>query len=586
MRPSAWLTAAIVMVLLGSVAVDAFRQDAVLRRGAAVSGRVIDADSGRPVPGAVVRYRLSRANEESPGLITSQDGAFRFPGVPDGILTITADSFGYLPGAVGKLRPRGTGVDVGVDGGRDVSNLTIRLWRQAVISGRVTSPVGEPLAHVGVAAVSDLPSSDLYNPTLSYRGATDDAGEYAIAVPGGTYHVVAPMSYSTFPVRYRGSAARGPFTWVNELTSENGRYRMNLPVPAPPPRDADGRETIYVTSGYPGTTDAAGLTPIVIEGGARRSGVDFMLQTALRIKIRGVARGPSGPLEKTIVRLTRGLLADEFIQAATAEDGRFEFLAVPPGTYEFEAQRHLGEYDVFESDPEGLRAHGVLTVGSTDIDDFDVVLTPGRSVRGKVVVEGAGVTTTGRRAPTVRLQSLAARRAWLTSNGRQSGTVGGFVSTGMSPGRYGILVSPNDWSVVSVTKAGRLLSSPVVEVDDADITDLVVTIVNRTITLSGSIRDSIGAPAAWATAVLIPADASPETVSREPTRLRTARAGIDGRFTFRPPAPGDYIVGAMDERDMDRWPAAAFLGDIATTGERVTLAAGESRELSLKLPGR
>lgn len=78
----------LIAVLLGSVAAAR----SIRAQGAPAAGRVLDALSGRPIPGAVVTVLGTTLRS-----VTGSDGAFRLADVPPGVWQIQATAIGYRP---------------------------------------------------------------------------------------------------------------------------------------------------------------------------------------------------------------------------------------------------------------------------------------------------------------------------------------------------------------------------------------------------------------------------------------------------------------------------------------------------------
>lgn len=183
----------------------------VLVRGARVTGRVIDADSGEPLAGARVTLRSREGSvrlaapddtrirvwsEERPldEAVTGDDGAFVFPHVPaTGFHDVLATHFGSrerylgiawvartgyaLAGAMIPVRRDGSSVD-----------LEIRCWPACRIQGRVVDGAGVPVFGAEVWAssyrqpIGSVPGGPASPSRLIVR--TDASGQYVLeAVP-------------------------------------------------------------------------------------------------------------------------------------------------------------------------------------------------------------------------------------------------------------------------------------------------------------------------------------------------------------------------------------------------------------------
>ena len=90
------------------VAIVAVRPQAIPQAPSAASilGRVVDAASGQPIAGTIVK--LEPAGKQTP-ILTGSDGQFLFRQLSPGLYRITASKPGYLNSAYGQMRARGQG---------------------------------------------------------------------------------------------------------------------------------------------------------------------------------------------------------------------------------------------------------------------------------------------------------------------------------------------------------------------------------------------------------------------------------------------------------------------------------------------
>jgi Carboxypeptidase regulatory-like domain len=122
-----------------------------------------------------------------PGMIsvlTGPDGEFSFDGVPQGRTQVSAQKPGYFAGH-GGVPQRPTVFIAGPDTGK----LSIKLWPEAIISGRVVGKDGEPLENVNIRVEKSGNSpAPMYLRQNSVM--TDEDGNFRIAeLPPGEYLV-------------------------------------------------------------------------------------------------------------------------------------------------------------------------------------------------------------------------------------------------------------------------------------------------------------------------------------------------------------------------------------------------------------
>src|SRR5229473_1595479 len=123
-----------------------------------VSGTVINLDTGEPVSRALVDINqiwdrvpggtgaMAFASKWRRAMLTDQDGHFKFEGVPQADVFLSATKPGFLNDEGEPFSPPGQRVRSGPDS----TSVVIRLMQTAVISGRVTDADGEPLEGIAI----------------------------------------------------------------------------------------------------------------------------------------------------------------------------------------------------------------------------------------------------------------------------------------------------------------------------------------------------------------------------------------------------------------------------------------------------
>jgi protocatechuate 3,4-dioxygenase beta subunit len=159
----------------------------VLRRGAPVSGRVVD-PAGAPVAGARVRYEGASdwAQASSAPVTTDADGAFTIDAMPAGSFRFGARHDAHAPG---------TTEAIALDGATARGGVEIRLAPGGAIAGVVVDRAGTPVAWARVRAGERMQGLALGRTREATAGA--DGAFRIAALPRGTIDVVALADAAT-----------------------------------------------------------------------------------------------------------------------------------------------------------------------------------------------------------------------------------------------------------------------------------------------------------------------------------------------------------------------------------------------------
>ncbi|HEX3528051.1 MAG TPA: carboxypeptidase regulatory-like domain-containing protein [Thermoanaerobaculia bacterium] len=303
-----------------------------------VSGQVVDAATGLPIPGATVRITGT-------GDATATDAAGNFTLTrAAGIYTLTATAAGYLPA---------TTLPFTLSAGVDSPVGTIPL---AAAPGRITGTVvssidGGPLAGVSVTV-----------PESGAVAFTDASGAFALEQPAGTYSLIlslpgyADQTVPPFPLAKGTTHALGTVTLVANPATITGRVLDSVTgagiagatVTAAGPGAAAVRKAAVTVSG---TTDATGAFALQVPPGtyaltlsqtgyATRSTAAINLGPGASYAFGNLTLDRLGAITGAVVKSTDGTpvagatvtVTGTLNTATTGASGAFT-LAQPPGTW-------------------------------------------------------------------------------------------------------------------------------------------------------------------------------------------------------------------------------------------------------------
>ena len=620
---------------------------------AVLLGQVVDADTGQPIPDATVTLTgrpapargratpppassslfdlmLARGGTSAERVVSAANGRFVFRGLPASTYTLRAEAMGYVDNPTA-LRVAGAVAFVEIRDKQPSARATLRLWKQAVITGTVLDEAGEPVIGANVRAYRRVVSRF---GQLSYdspdSASTDDRGRYRLPrLDPGDYLVVVPQSHATSPAAAADAAMQSLMSgqmpegglnalgnagasWMDPRAVRVGEWRLSS-TNVQSPGAGDGTLLAYRTVFYSSAFMPTEATWLSLRSGEERAGVDFALQPVPTGRITGVVTGSSGSLGGLPVRLVpaSGRLAGDpaALDVATGQtqpDGRFALLAVPPGDYRvivrrdppadlpadlpdelasnpmiqmaLNMQRGAGRIPVF--------GEAAITLRAGESADIAIAVGEGVSMAGQLVFQDGQAPVGRELARTV----VALRPLDATLMGARTirpAADGKLTASGLLPGRYGVSATlaaqGTTWVVKSVTANGRDATTAALVIGDKPVTDLSVVLTRQTGTVRGTVRrdstpgrESTGAPPSM-TAVALPANfADWQDFELLIDRLYFGGVLQDGTFRLGPMLPGEYFVAVVDESQIDPGQGLALVRALAVQATRITVSPGEN----------
>jgi hypothetical protein len=131
---------------------------------------------------------------------------------------------------------------------------------------------------------------------------------------------------------------------------------------------------------------------------------------------------------------------------------------------------------------------------------------------------------------------------------------------------------------------GRDVSDEPLEIGDADVGGITLTLTDRPNEITGSISTVDSSSPREGAVVLFPSDPAKRTsVDQFTRRVVTVRPALDGTYLFRNIPAGEYCIYALLESRMIDWPDPRFLDTIAQRAPRIPIAWNEHRAINLFL---
>jgi hypothetical protein len=604
-----------------------------------IVGQVLDAGTSQPIGGALVTIAGRGAAPAPPvggqpggplRLVTGPDGRFVVHDLPKGTFFINAAADGYVGGSAGQSRPGGSSQPVDLADDEHVTDVKVRLWRFAVLTGTVVDEAGEPAVNTPVRAFRKMAVAGRSRYTSTGFGTTDDRGIYRIsALTPGDYIVAVPQTQSTVPAALldsmmqsvaSGTPARAALVDIMATGSAPvfggtgvriGDLLLSSPSGGSAPT-SDGRVFAYQSVYYPAATSLSQASLVTLRSGEERSGIDLQLRLAPTVRLSGVVTAAMGPIGSVSVRLTpassddgSGDLGVDTATAATRVDGSFTFLGVPPGQFIATVVKtprppipaELASNPMVQmafggagGPTEALYGQTSVTVGDADVDGLSITLTMGAKVSGRFEFDGSAPQPQPQqlRSINVSLQS-ADGRGFAPSPFGSSGQTGvdangQFKTPGYPAGKYFINVgNPGSaWMVRSIMADGRDIANEPLELRDTDIADVVVTFTDKISQLTGTVRATgAGTAPAGDTVFLFPADFKVRIANADGRRFRNAIVAKSGAYTFNSLPVGEYFVAVVDSEDVTENRDSPFFEALSRVATHVTIAEGEKKTQDL-----
>ena len=547
--------------------------------GSSVKGKVVYADSGRPLRRAQVTIYDPAERGRRRHLLawTNGRGEFQIRDVPAGKYFVMVSAPGVLNSSpVAREEAQRELTSVTVDG-TSQADVTVRVKRGGAISGKVTYADGDPAVN---AAIRVLRQQDgrwipVYPSGLSGdRVLTDDRGVYRVpGLPPGQYIV--------------GAAEQ---KWGVELTERDDPDGGNLL-----------NRALLTTSYHGGAMSPGGATQLGIAAGEEKEEIDITLADLRAHRLSGVVtlKADGSPVARARLSLKRSgedpALASELEEpvANTDEQGRFTFDEVPDGGYTMAVSPPSSFARRPEDYPTGSRTGAgrkfapkevEVTIAGADLLNLPVVVSGGGHISGVVRVEGG--------KPLPRTVLIAAEDAGGEGRGGPLSPVrvqpdGTFTLEGLPAGGVYLRASvpPDHKYYTKSVSLGRVDMSrePLVVKEDEGLTDVRIEISPGVAQLSGRVLASDGkSPVPGAGVLLVPADLD-QQVARG--RRMYGMSNADGSFRVGG-APGEYLVIVVRAADTMYQLSGEALKARAADAQRVVLQPGESKQMDLIARGR
>jgi hypothetical protein len=561
------------------------QRDAPLPPAGRITGRVLAADTGRPVK----RARVFASSAELPGgrgALTDDVGVYDLPELPAGRYSVIVSKSGFVSLSYGQRRPLQAGTPLQLVDGQQLKGVDFRLPRGSVIEGRVLDEDGDAMPGVMVRVMRYQYQQGDRRLVAAGSAQTDDQGRYRVwgLTPGDYYVSAVARNFNVGGGRGGRGGPGGPGGPLGGIPfGGRGGVGMGLGVGvvAGPPTD-EPEQLAYAPTYFPGAPSVNEAKPVTVGLGQELLDINFSMQLVRAARITGHVTNPDGsPTTSGSVNLvTEGTAAGRQIGANFGGriqwDGEFSLANVAPGRYLLRARGDDTETPQHASQP--------ISVNGQDLEGVMVVLAPGATINGTVVFQPGQSP-----APDLTQVRITAPSTDQTSFGPQPNVrvdkEGRFTLAGVPAGSHLIRPGGNNlrgWALRSVSIGGReITDSPLSLRAGENVADVEIVFTDRLTEISGTVTNAQGTPAPDFTVLAFPTDAS---LWRPQARhVMTARPDQTGKYRIRALPPGDYYLATVDPSEQGEWFEPAYLEEHRNGAARLTLGDGDVKTQDFRI---
>jgi len=513
--------------------------------GYRVSGVVVDAVTGTPVPRAEVSTTL---DDEEIKTTAGDDGKFVFQDMAAGKYAIYAVAQGYVREGLNEHRGFLTGVAVGT--GLDSEHIFFPLHRQAVIAGRVTDEHGEAVRHaqvllLGVENLSGRPGMGMHGETQS-----DDLGEYRFArlLPGE--YCIAVDAHPWY--------ARPMFNYATEPDERDSPFRQITPKPNP------ALDVVYPLTFYPGVTNERAAAELKLTAGDTVQ-ANIQLQALPSVHVRMSNLPVDGKNAVNVAAAVKFFGPSErgvSMSYRQISPGEYELAGLPPGDVTLHLRRNGNLGWQYET----------IAANLNDGDTLDAAETAGvANVSGRVIPMKDSANHAG--GSVVLLDDGSPIASAIL---QKDGT---FSFAPVQVGTYKIMVNVpgNDDYVQSVSAKGAKTSGKEITIASAGDVQLSITMGRGVGEVTG-VAKLDGKPTAGVMVLLVP-----ESGQAEEENSRMDQSDSDGSFALRGIFPGKYRLVAIEDGWDLEWGSRELMKEYLEKGEALQIFANDQKKVVLEV---
>ena len=504
-----------------------------------ISGMVVSSAGAALRKADVYLNRMDQGVGSNSLAITDADGRFVFPSVTPGQYVLSAQKTGYIHSSITEGRTRRTGI-MKVGDGEALTGISLTLYPQGVITGKVMDEDGDPLQGVNLQVATFGYARGKRQLMTRGSAQSNDIGEYRIAN-------LLPGKYVVFANR------QGSF--LNVSASEVVE---------------EGYPIVF----YPNALDPAQATQLESTPGNELRSIDFRMRKVRTFHIRGqitdyAAAEKAGPHFAVYVTRTSGGfgLGGPGGGSPVHPDGSFDIPGLVPGSYIVAAMRMVQGYSTVATVP--------VELGNRNQEGVSLTLGDGINLKGTLKFEGAPQDATKLRISLEPIETSV----FSVPNSQPAKADGTFTILGASPSKYRVTANgmPANCYIKSVKAGQQEVFDTGLDLSAGSPGDLEITISDKAASVAGTVRNDKQQPAPGALVLLL-ASGARQGQSRF---LRNAIVQQDGSFKLAGITPGEYLLFAFDVLEEGSWDDPEFLPRYESKATKLKLSEGSSESTQL-----
>jgi hypothetical protein len=505
-----------------------------------ISGKVINAEDGQPLPNAEVYLARFPKPTGQESKLADSEGRFSFSSLSAGKYALLAGKKGFLPQSFGGHE----GYVIGIFVGPELANpdLTLTLQPAGSITGVVRGDDGAPVQGAKISLFRDHLLEGLRRTFLVKDVSTDGRGIYRFGhVPPGKYYLAVSAENDFFNFgRLIGSSVLFSRPWN----------------PLPPEL-----EVIYPVTFFPSATKAEARQSLRL-GAGERLHADFNLQSVPAMHIRI-------PLQAT-PRFKMRAFQDEDIDADTllipSDSQQWSTSLVAPGKYSI-ALESCNDDGSCVADSQQVE----LTTDTTI--DQKAMVEEHTEVHGTVLMDDGDPAAQGSVLVLTPERSINLMKKILIPIGE-----GGRIewSGGIPRKRYAVELQNPDRFLKNMMVDGSKFQGSTIDVSGGSI-HISLTVTDKAGQVRGKVLQA-GSPVAGAMVLLLPDD-----YQNNFQLVRRDESDSDGTFSMKPAPAGKYLAIALQNGWDLEWAKPEVIKPYLGKAKSVSIANGTTTEITLEL---